>query len=138
MSRDAPARTGTGPDLDGVSVRGCGFMPLCGALAGPHALRQVGTGRGLFIEAGDERALDGDLVQRLITSPGVVLDTGVRTSQAATLRSLRLWLALNDSAAARRLAMEGADDADLLPWIFAGAWSGHAAALVDADGMAVL
>lgn len=104
-----------GDHLVSVSIFGCGFMPLRGAIAGPDLDRPLGDRPGTFVRLDDDRPLDTTALYAALHRPGADITTGVAVTVGEVWGELGLWLALRDLDAGRLVALGAAGDAGLVP-----------------------
>lgn len=86
-----------GDRLSSVSARGCGFMTLRGAFAGPDTVVELGSEPGLRIITEHAKEVDAGSAYSLLADDYKVLPVGVRVTTGELFSSLTLWLALHDA-----------------------------------------
>ena len=98
-----------GPDRwVAASAFRCGFVRMAGAFADPEPFRPLGLSSGLYVQAGDDRQMDLDVVAAALSGPAVDVGAGVRARNRDELADLDLWLTLTQPALARLTIMETA------------------------------
>lgn len=127
-----------GDHLVSVSIVGCGFMPLRGAMAGPDMDRPLGERPGTFVRLDDDRPLNTDALYAALHQPGTDITTGVAVTVGEVREELGLWLALRDPDAGRLVALSAAVDAGLVPPLIAYPGMTATAALVGERALATL
>ncbi len=82
--------------LESISIKGCGFMMLRGALASPENDLPLGEEPGLVISIEDQGVRDAEMAYQLLIGPSRNLSTGVRIKPGEIWGGLKLWLALHE------------------------------------------
>jgi len=123
--------------LASLSIVGCGFLPLRGALAGPDLLSSLEP--GVLLRIDERRCLDLEALRAALSRPGEHLATGVSMTAAEAMDGLALWLALHE-AGAGQLSVLGsvAGRLGLGPGLVSVAGMAHTTALVGEGGLAAL
>ncbi len=123
-----------GDHLRSVSVCGCGFMMLRGALAGPGDV-QLGPIPGLSIAAEKPELIDADRIYDWLTGPSRDWHTGVASWAPDP------WLAVHESGFCSLSARGEAAEAGLLPCLggYGGEWRMcFTSGLLGEDGVCLL
>ncbi|MDQ3504075.1 MAG: methyltransferase, FxLD system [Actinomycetota bacterium] len=109
----------TGDHLVSVSLVGCGFMPLRGALAKPDSVQRLGDEPGVLLRLGGERAVETAAMYAALRQPGAVVGSGVSATRAEVMGGLGLWLAFHEPDAGHLSARGAAVSRRLVPDLFA-------------------
>lgn len=133
----------SGGHLASISVKDCRFLPLRGDFASPGSARlQVGPSPGLYLEPGDEVAIEPDKVHRLLTGESRDWPTGVEASVWDVLNGqLWTWLALHEAGLCQLVAEGDRVESSIVPplALIGGRQKAAATAmLADANGLAAL
>jgi protein-L-isoaspartate(D-aspartate) O-methyltransferase len=127
---------GPAPHLVSVSVRGCAFVRLRGAGAGPETSLPVGL-EGLAVQAAEDRELDSAELRALLTTPpGADRPTPVRLSAVDLWDGLGLWLCAREPQACRLLVSAAASRQ--VPSLLPVGADGGTLALVGLGGLALV
>jgi protein-L-isoaspartate(D-aspartate) O-methyltransferase len=128
-----------GDRLDSVSVVGCGFMPLRGALAQPGGPRVLGGRSGLFVATDDDRPLDTAALYATLAEPGRTTATGVEFRAGEYFwGALGLWLGLREPDLVWLSAIGPAVELDLIPSLVSLSAQVFTVGLATGSGLAVL
>lgn len=126
-----------GEHLESLSVRGCGFMPLRGALAESRIVVALDDQAGLHLELPEPRDVDATSLASALRQPGEQVASGVVVSPEDLWGGLGLWLALGAPGVGRLTAM-GEAAQGLVPSLIAAPGVTMTIALVGVDSLAVL
>ena len=111
-----------GGNLVSTSVKGCGFMPIRGAFAGPQRTISLGPEPGLNLDIYHEAEVDAEDVYSLLNSAISSKATGVSV-EAGELEALGLWISLREQDAITMWAEgELADRTNLPGFVREGGW----------------
>lgn len=128
--------------LTSVSIRGCGFMRMRGAMAEPETILQLGPDSDLFL--GFRTApfsVNAEEIYNWLTNPGRDWPTLVETELRQLWNSFALWQALDESPACHLNAQGDAADSDIVPHLFVfngeSKWR-HTMGLLSASGLSTL
>jgi protein-L-isoaspartate(D-aspartate) O-methyltransferase len=107
-----------GDYLESISVKGCGFIRLRGAFAGPERTIELGPEPGLRLVREGEQVVDGQATYELLAGPGSNLGTGVHATLAEIWGGLNLWIALHGHAYCDLLAEGEWVDRGIVPHLY--------------------
>jgi protein-L-isoaspartate(D-aspartate) O-methyltransferase len=113
--------------LVSVSIEGCGFMMLRGALATRNTDEQLGPEPGLYLAAPDAKQIDTKAAFRWLTEPSHDWPTMVRVRRGEAFGGLRLWLALREPGYCDLYAVGEMAAREIVPDLveWAGQWPLH-------------
>lgn len=103
-----------GDGLTSVSIIGCGFMPLRGALAVPDSVRPLGDRAGVFLKLDNQRPVDIAALSAALRQPSEQIATGVTAGPGDVIGGLGLWVALHELDAGQLSAVGAAADRGLV------------------------
>lgn len=104
--------------LESISIKGCGFMMLRGALASPENDLPLGKEPGLVISIEDQSVRDAEIAYQLLIGPSRNLSTGVRIKPDEIWGGLKLWLALHEPGFCNTSACGEPAERGLVPCLF--------------------
>lgn len=126
--------------LRSVSIMGCGFMPLRGALAVPERNLRLGPDGDVSLTLYSDLPIAHDTVYEWLTIPGHDLPTGV-ILRRRELDGLRAWMSVHDPDVCNLDARAGAANSGIIPCINRATSGGShcfTCGLVAEDGLCLL
>jgi protein-L-isoaspartate(D-aspartate) O-methyltransferase len=118
------------------SVRGCAFVRLRGAGAGPDATQPLWD--GMLVQTADARSADREAVRAALRQPGPELPIPVPLVGNDLWDGLGLWLAVAEPATCRLLLTDADAGSALAPTLVRARGEGGTLGLLGPDGLAVL
>jgi protein-L-isoaspartate(D-aspartate) O-methyltransferase len=124
--------------LTSVSIRGCGFMPMRGAFAGPETVITLDAETGLLLDDGGPRDLDIAALRTAVRNGGKDIPSGVHVTREDLWGGLSLWLTLHNSDVCRLIAVGAAADEGVVPALITKPGLSVTPALLGHDSLAAL
>ncbi|MGI8800243.1 MAG: methyltransferase, FxLD system [Pseudonocardia sp.] len=122
--------------LRSSSVRGCAFVRLRGAGAGPDTTQPLWD--GLLVQTADASPVDADALRAVLCKPGPELAIPVPLVSNDLWDGLGLWLAVADPATCRLLLTDAAAGSALAPTLVRARGEGGTLGLIGPEGLAAL